>query len=231
MTNEHGFRVTPRLVLGLVVIALGTMFLLDNLHLLRAKEYLSFWPVVLILVGLMKLLQPGRGPGRAAGVFWILAGAVLLAVTTDLITFRFRDVFPIVLLLGGAYIVWQALFATASRAAVADESATIATLAFMGGVNRRILSQDFRGGEVTAIMGGCEIDLSHASIAEGPAVMDLFAWWGGIELKLPEDWTVVSRVLPFMGGFEDKTKATSGDPKKQLILKGFAIMGGVEVRN
>ena len=51
-------------------------------------------------------------------------------------------------------------------------------------------------------MGGCEIDLRHASI-DGEAVIDIFALWGGVELRVPPDWTVVSRVTPILGGVDD----------------------------
>jgi hypothetical protein len=33
-----------------------------------------------------------------------------------------------------------------------------------------------------------------------------------------------------MGGFDDKTRPPA-DPSKRLVLRGFVIMGGVEVKN
>ena len=82
-----------------------------------------------------------------------------------------------------------------------------------------------------AVIGGCEIDLRHASIAEGrEAVIDAFALWGGIEIKVPEDWEVVNRGSAFLGGFENKTRPLPGAAKR-LVVTGTAIMGGVEVKN
>jgi hypothetical protein len=79
-------------------------------------------------------------------------------------------------------------------------------------------------------MGGCEMDLRHAKI-HGEAVIDVFAMWGGIEIRVPDDWTVVSRVTPMLGGFEDKTRPTPDASTHRLIVRGMVIMGGVEVKN
>ena len=81
---------------------------------------------------------------------------------------------------------------------------------------------------------GCEIDLRQASIAPGTeAVIDVFAFWGGIEIKVPEDWTVVTRAVPLMGGVEDKTHVPQPLPavEKRLVISGIVVMGGVVVKN
>lgn len=101
----------------------------------------------------------------------------------------------------------------------------------MGGVVRSSNSQDFRGGELTAVMGGCEIDLRNAVIKEGEAQLEIFAFWGGVEIKVPEDWTVVVQVVPIMGGVEDKSVPPKGGASKKLVLSGHCIMGGAEIRN
>jgi hypothetical protein len=80
-------------------------------------------------------------------------------------------------------------------------------------------------------MGGVELDLRNAQIKEGEeAVLDTFALWGGVEITVPENWRVVGQVMPLMGGFENKTRA-SGASGPVLIVKGTAVMGGVEVKN
>jgi predicted membrane protein len=107
----------------------------------------------------------------------------------------------------------------------------VSGFALLGGVNRRCVSQDFRGGSLTAIMGGCELDLRHASISSGQAVIDTFAFWGGIEIKVPQEWTVVVQGTPILGAFDDKTVRVGGDGSKVLVIKGVALMGGVDVKN
>ena len=112
-----------------------------------------------------------------------------------------------------------------------DTDSAISGTAVLSGIRRTSSSQDFRGGELTAIMGGCEIDLRQASIKEGDAVIDVFAFWGGIDLKVPLDWSVVVQGTPLLGGFDDKTRPPQGGSSKRLVIKGYAIMGGVEISN
>jgi predicted membrane protein len=237
MENQGRVRVTPQLFLGVFVLAVGLLFTLDNLGLIRAEAYLRFWPVALIAIGVLKLSQ-GRdaASGTLGGLVFTIAGLWLLLEETAVIRISFWDMWPMVLVLLGTYMVWQgALGARAPRAgeargnrADADAHATVNAIAILGGVGYSNNSQRFRGGNLTAIMGGCELDLRHASI-EGEAVLDVFAMWGGIDIRVPENWTVIPHVLPLLGGSTNKTRAMPGPHR--LIVRGFAIMGGVEIKN
>ncbi|MCP4562556.1 MAG: cell wall-active antibiotics response protein, partial [Bosea sp.] len=110
--------------------------------------------------------------------------------------------------------------------------------AILGGATRTSNSADFRGGDMVAFMGGCDINLRQARIAQSPAVIDAFAFWGGVEIKVPEQWSVSVRGVPLLGGYEDNTRPplaedelAADEPRQELIIKGFAIMGGVEIKN
>ncbi|MGV8040199.1 MAG: LiaI-LiaF-like domain-containing protein [Thermoanaerobaculaceae bacterium] len=104
-------------------------------------------------------------------------------------------------------------------------------LAVLGGFKRVVTSKRFQGGSLTAFMGGCEVDLRRAGIEGDSAVIDTLAFWGGITIYVPEDWAVELRGTPVLGGFEDKTRGRHGGSAKTLIIKGFAVMGGVEVKD
>ena len=92
-------------------------------------------------------------------------------------------------------------------------------------------TQDFRGGSVSAVMGASEIDLRKASIEAAEVVLDAFAVWGGIEIRVPEDWAVAFNVTPLMGGVEDKTRPSLGSSQHRLTVRGLVVMGSVEVKN
>jgi hypothetical protein len=61
----------------------------------------------------------------------------------------------------------------------------------------------------------------------------VFAFWGGIDLKVPDDWVVINRVIPLMGGVDDKTRTPidSSAAQKRLVVRGIVIMGGISIRN
>src|SRR5439155_13902828 len=103
-------------------------------------------------------------------------------------------------------------------------------LAWMGGSGRTINSHDFVGGDAVVVMGGAEVNLADAKITS-EAVIDVLAFWGGIDIRVPKDWIIESHVTPLLGGYSNRTtNPTSGDGPR-LIIRGSAIMSGIEVRN
>jgi len=230
MPGRRGSPSTPRIVFGLLVLTVGVLFLLDNLGILNAGHVLRLWPAGLIAIGIAVLSQPDRSGGRLSGWIWIVIGGWLLAGELGIIHVRFWDFWPLVLVLIGGSIIWRALAPGAPRGAGGDDEATVRALAVMSGIERTSTSREFRGGELTAVMGGCEIDLRGATIGEGPAVIDVFAVWGGIEIRVPERWAVENRVFPFLGGVEDRTRPAP-DATQRLVVKGTVVMGGVEIKN
>lgn len=222
--------VTPHLVFGLLIIAVGVLFTLENLGLADADQYWRWWPMALILVGLAKIWQARGGRGNpVAGVFFLLVGSWFQLHTLGLINRDLWNFWPLLLVFIGAMIVYQGIRGRQVRAA-AQADDVLSGVAILGGWKRNTSSKAFRGGELTAVMGGCEIDLRHAEI-NGEAVIEIFAMWGGVEIRVPEDWTVINRVTPVMGGVEDGTRPPHTPTPHRLTIRGLVIMGGIEIKN
>jgi len=224
-------RVTVQALFGLMVIVVGVLFTLDNLEIINAREYLRFWPAGLVAIGLLKLYHAARGgQGWMGGLFFVSIGVWWLIEGIVYIRIDGRQILPLFLVFLGGYMVWRG-FGGQRPGPLSDGHSNFSALAIMGGVMRRSNSQTFRGADLTAVMGGCEIDLRSASIAPGTdAVIDVFALWGGIDIKVPEDWSVSTRVIPIMGGIEDKTHQPP-TPDKRLVIRGMLVMGGCSVKN
>jgi len=227
--------ITPQVVIGLIVIALGVIFTLDNLGIIYAGDYLQYWPVVLVIVGGIKVWNARRdGHGWFTGLLFLGVGSYMLIYRIAYIRIDARMVFPFFLVFLGGYMVWRGFSRGTPRTRPGDGLSRFSSLAIMSGCSHRSNSQAFEGADLTAIMGGCEIDLREASIApNSEAAIDVFAFWGGIDLKVPEDWVVINRIVPLMGGVDDKTRppVAGNAPVKQLVLRGIVVMGGVSVKN
>ena len=223
---------SAHLVFGLVVIAIGALFTLDNLNVMDGGMYLSrYWPAGLIAIGAAKMLESWRRrSGLMGGMLFAAVGTWLLLDNLRLVEASFLDFWPVLLVIAGAMIVWQGLHAGRLPAATGDHDSVISAVAVLSGVSRGSNSASFRGGELTAFMGACEIDLRQASI-DGEAVVDVFAMWGGVEISVPDNWRVIGQVTPLLGGFDDKTRPPQTATAHTLVVRGVVIMGGIEIKN
>ena len=216
-----------RLLVGLMIAAVGVIFLMDQWGVAEADALLEWWPVAFLVLGVSALLS-GSWLGA---LIWFTAGTILLLPMFGLPTigiWRALGFWPLMISFAGLALVRQALRPPPKN--VFGESASIFRAgAFMSGNSHSIGSRDFLGGEAVACMGGCEIDLRSAELRGEEAVIDVLAFWGGIDIKIPREWTVENQVTPVLGSLEDRT--SGGDGKKRLIIRGSAIMGGVEVSN
>lgn len=221
-----------RLVLGITVMVLGLALALDNFGLFHVRNVFRLWPVILIVIGLTRVSQSVRHGGRPEGHVMTLIGLGLLLMNFGLLGFRQALAF-FLLAVGGVIIfrAWRGANQPVSDSLSADASQRMDAFALLGGVHRVSRSTEFRGGSASAALGGCDIDLREASMSEGSsAVLDTLAIMGGIEVRVPEDWSVETRGMAVLGGFEDKTRRPLDDRKK-LVITGLAVMGGVEVKN
>lgn len=225
---------TGRLMAGVILLGLGALFLLDSFDVLDAGRFHDYWPVLLILLGISSLLNHGSGK-RGWGVVLVGVGSVLLLRNLHLFYFPGRAVWPLVLVLIGANLIWRSL-RRPRRIAPGDAATSTGLLsefAIMGGGGRVVRSRQFRGGELTALMGGFDIDLREAELAPEGAHVEVFVMMGGIDFKVPENWTVVLKVTPILGGTDFKANvpvpAEAGG--RVLTISGIAIMGGVGVKN
>jgi len=224
----------PRLIVGLAFVTAGALLALDRFTAFDVGPLWRYWPLVLVAIGLAKLVPPGFG--RAGGLIPLGLGVGFLGNTFDWWHLTFNDLFPFVFIGLGILMIGRAFLGPAwhrrSWGASADGSSRIDAFSMMGQVRRTTDSPDFRGGSANAIMGACEIDLRQATLAQEGAVLDCFALWGGIQIAVPESWSVSVEGMPIMGSFDDRrsVQPVAGSTQR-LVIRGLALMGAVEIRN
>lgn len=102
---------------------------------------------------------------------------------------------------------------------------------FMSGAKKVLKYNPLKGGDLSCVMGGGEIDLTGSTL-NGTATIDVFCLMGGAQFTIPADWTVQNEAIAVMGGIHDENddKGLETDPNKVLILDGSAVMGGIEIK-
>ena len=218
--------------MGVAVLVTGVVFLLHNLGIADLRHYLGYWPWLLMLLGAIKLVQARSIPAALIGVFWIVLAIWLKPGLFGVDLSVLRTYWPVILIVVGSFIVWHTFGRRAGRPrGEVDLRSWVTATAVLAGVSRSVASAEFAGGELTAFMGGIQLDLSRATIKGPEAHLTVFAMWGGIELKVPPDWIVDMRVAAFLGGYEDKTTLPAAPDAPRLIVTGLVTMGGAEVKN
>ena len=229
------WRSSPGLIPALVIIAIGLIFLLNNLHVLYMDQWYRYWPVILIAAGLAKLVDATAAGPRVFGGALIAVGGLFLADNQNLIRLSWDDFWPLVLIGVGVLMLVNRLSGPqvwVHRPPAMTEGMFAANAVFSG-FKRRVTDGDFRGAYVTALFGGGELNLRQADMAGDTAVVQVSAIFGGVEIKVPRSWLVISEGTGIFGGFSDSTSQPPEDTPglKRLVVKGEAIFGGVDIKN
>ena len=239
--------ITPKFVIGVCLVLAGVVLALDQLGLLYANHLLRFWPAALIIIGLV-MLQRREGQSALRALVLIVVGGWLLLNTLGLVSLDLWEFFvPLLLVFFGARIMMRNRGSGSgvppslpgmgpqpgnSPAVGSGEPVHASLFSLLSGSKRRWGKSVFRGAEMTAVMGGCELDLRDALMSTGElAVIDVFALMGGVTIFVPPHWTVSQEVEAIMGGVHDKTQSVPSNPAQHLLVRGTVVMGGVEISN
>lgn len=223
-----------RLVFGVLIMVVGVLALLDNLRIFEGIRLISFWPAVFIVGGILKMSQSQARSGYLIGAIFIMIGSIMTLNNLGIISIRMRDFWPVILIALGFLVIFkdkakQTMDDMTTTKINESKEGKIDIVAIMSGSQGNIASHNFTGGDITAVMGGVELDLRNASI-ETEAVLNVFTFWGGISLKVPNDWSVVNSANAVLGGVDDST-VPNMSANKRLIITGTSVMGGVEIKN
>jgi len=210
-----------KLAVGLFFTALGVLLTLENLDIVDAGRVLRYWPVMLIVLGVLNLREPGR---KGLAILSIAAGSLLTA--TRALSFRFSifDFWPLILIIAGGVIVMRALGVSGPVTAGGATYWSVLTTR-----KQTVHPANLHGRSVVAFMSGSQLELTGAGDSKEPVIVEVLSVWGGVELRVPPGYEVVGEVVPIMGGIDIKADSTPGG--RPLIVRGLVLMAGMEVKN
>jgi hypothetical protein len=235
-----------QLAMGIFIVTLGVLLTLDRLNIINTSSALRLWPAGLIALGATILLQRQDSHGRFWGFGWMFLGSWLLLNTLGILRIGFWDLFwPLLLMFIGVRLITRSRSIVPTSGPPGTDTGTSNVgpgasnlFAVMGESKRTVENEPFRGAHMTAVMGGCTLDLRLAVIAPGEeAVVDVFAFMGGLEIAVPSGWRVVSDVAPVLGGVDDKrlpslpVDPTAGTTAPRLVIRGMVMLGGLTIKS
>jgi predicted membrane protein len=188
---------------GVIIMLIGSAFLMKNLYAWPLDIARFIWPVCLIIVGIALIF---RRRGNRADWF-----THTTSYPED--TMRKEDKYH-----------------AFSYSSVSDDYLDVT--AVFSGVNRVVVSKEFKGGTATAVFGGTDINLTQADF-NGTITIEANCVFGGVEIIVPSNWNVKVNMDTVFGGVEDNrpVEMMSNNPDKVLIITGSCVFGGVEIKS
>lgn len=230
---RHGGGISPRLVIGLLVTALGVIYLAGNLDLIDTRAPLRyFWPAAFSAIGIALLMVRDNVANRRWGVVWLFAGLWMFAYQARWIDVDIWDIaVPLILLALGARLVQRAMKEDKQGPDAPTEKDQTRIFALLSGAESRTFTQPIKNAEIVSLLSGVKLDLTTAVIEGDSATLQVTAVMGGIEIYAPSEWSIVSEVTPILGAYIDKRRPTATPSTKTLFITGLVVMGGVEVKS
>ena len=238
---EERKTVDKKSIIAILLIVAGGLLFLQTFDLIdfSIQYYILNWKTLLIAIGIIIVTSSDR---KIAG--YILMGLGLLFWIPSFAGYNIslHQVFwPLVLIGIGLTILNRRTIHDRSRRIHGINSGEnenilndyVDDVSIFGGGTKKYSSQNLKGGNITAIFGGSEIDLLNADLAVEGAVIDVFTMFGGTKLIIPGSWQVKSEVFSLFGGLSDKRHIKPTEPvsEKTIVVKGVVLFGGVEIKN
>jgi predicted membrane protein len=241
--NRHP-NTNKKFAFGALVIIAGLLLLAFNFDLFPWdwRHIFFSWQMLLIAIGVISVAS---SESRTPGIVLILIGGFFLLPELFNFHIAFIKIFwPVLLIAIGVMIIlrrgihrphrdyrkhwheYQHLDSEPDEGYIKMEN-------IFSGSKRRFDHKEFKGGRISNIFGGTEIDLSQATLAEGRVELTIECIFGGVTLIVPSDWKVILNVNSIMGGFADKRTMLRepSDSNKVLVVRGSSIFGGGEIKS
>ncbi|MBP1651714.1 MAG: putative transrane protein [Bacteroidetes bacterium] len=226
---------------GVIILLVGVFLLLHNLD-LDIPEWIVSWQMLIMGIGLMIWIKSELR--NVGGLIMMLIGSIFLIREYFYLPFDVdRFLWPGLLIIIGLLFI---VFRPGSHKKYLDEDDEpkvvpdlypededyINADVVFSGENRLIVSKKFKGGRISAVFGGCDVNLLQADF-DGTIVLNCDCVFGGVELVVPANWEVKIMTSSVFGGVEDKRpiELIGANPNKVLIIKGSCVFGGIEIKS
>lgn len=240
MSSSHS-----KIVIGSILIFLGFLWLSKNFMIFpfEIHNIIFSFPAILLFIGVIILINSRNN--IVGYIFIAIGGYKLLKDKFHIPLDIFNDFWPIILILIGVYILLKSKESkkkvdTPDKKFDFEQNAEYLTndyideTCILSGSDKVISSANFKGGKITTIFGGMDINLRDAKLAEGINTLEVLTLFGGTDIFVPKDWNIVIKVTSIFGAFDDERIRYVNEPQdsnRTLVIRGFVLFGGGDIKN
>ncbi|MGF1635984.1 MAG: LiaF domain-containing protein [Cyclobacteriaceae bacterium] len=228
------------ILLGIILVVIGLLWFASNANMIHGLYFHNIfrWYYIVFIIGIFSLLTSRN---LTSGIIMIAVALIFIVPKHFGYALDWSLVFPGILIFAGLAILFRrSLFSTRHSNSYnhyvdpeeIDLDKIDETFIFSGG-DKIISSSNFKGGDVTCIFGGSEIDLTQAELSQGKSVLEIVAIFGGLTLIIPPQWNIKVEVQAIFGGFSDERAPVNDltDQSRTLVIRGFVLFGGGDVKS
>ncbi len=202
----------------LAMILIGSYFLIESYFVFDHSLRRFFWPLALIGLGAYLIFRPYR----SKNIFY---------TTNDLASAATEEETSANPTSNTSVTNADTTNTTGQQAILEQEILDVVSV--FSGIKKNIYSKNFKGGEIVCVFGGAEINLVQANFQQPQIEIESVQIFGGAKLIVPSDWVIHNEAVAIFGGIEDKRPQPVAIPvpAKILVLKGFVMFGGIEIKS
>lgn len=215
------------MLIGIIVVILGVCCLLENfginidwgmlvslllifsaVFLIVKDKKISFWSVLLFIVGIWNLL-----------------------LNLKLVTVELGEIlWPVLIIIAGLSIIFNKLKSNDNKKnKKVSKDKKLVYNGIFGGVNEKVIDEDVEVIVVNAIFGGAELDLRDLKLNKDLQI-EIYSVFGGVDLFLSDDYNVVVSSTSIFGGVDNKHNYKKDKNKKTININTINIFGGTDLK-
>lgn len=216
---------------GILFVVVGIVIGMNSFGITDIDLFFNGWWTLFIIVPCFIGLFSDR-EGKTGNLIGLLIGVFLLLACQDIVSFEFisKLIVPVILILIGFSMIFNHTIKNkvSEKIQSKNKDNLESIVATFSGQNVVKDGEKFEGVSLDAVFGSVELDLRKAKI-EKEAIITASAIFGGIDIMVPEDVSVVVKSTPIFGGVSNKSNKNK-DSKKIIYIEAFCMFGGVEIK-
>lgn len=241
--DKHRPSNIKKIAFGAILLLAGVLLLMFNLQIIpyEYKQYVFSWATLLFSFGFLNSLERN---GRTFGIILMAIGGLMYLHHLDIPFHVGEFIAPLILIIIGVMIIVRRFTSPRVSNSKSDtcytkkETSTeefIDETNIFSGSERRFVNVPFKGGSITNVFGGSELDLSLATLNPGRNILEINCVFGGVTIIVPHNWKVNIKVNAVLGAFEDKRYISSGESEmlqdRELSIIGNLVLSGGELKS